>query len=71
MMPVDIRRTPHFIEDDKGWDTKLVGRPLPREMYNDGTMYGNGLQFRLIEEGKNKNIRRRRNFVRSKGLYLD
>ncbi len=54
MIPIDIRRTPHFIEDDEGWDTKLVGSPLPREMYDDGTMYGDGLQFRLVEEGKNK-----------------
>ncbi len=73
IFPIDIRRTPHFTEDDEGWDTKLVGSPLPKEMYEDGTLYGEGLQLRLVEEGKNKAYVRGRfhRFIDTFGGYVD
>lgn len=77
MFPVDLRRTPRFVADTEGWDTKLVGVSLTRDMYDDGTLYGDGLQLRLLEGGKNKKYRkecyncRMRKFVREFGGFID
>lgn len=72
LIPIDIRRTPHFVNDQDGWDTKLVGQPFPADMFHDGTMYGSGLQLRIAENGKRNAVKySNHRFIRRHGGYVD
>ncbi len=75
LLPIDLRRTPYFMNNTKGWDTKLYGMPLTADMYDDGTLYGKGMQLRLIDDGKWKNRGPNKNsmrhYIRFHGGYIN